>query len=331
MKITLKKFKQLIEDNDFSYLDELAFEARLITEKYFGKNIDIYIPVYISNFCTNDCIYCNFSINNNKIKRQRLTLNEIEKEFIILKNKGFKEILILSGGDEKDFELVLNSVLRAKKYFDKIGIEIFSCSLEQYKKLKAAGVAYVTIYQECYNKKIYNSIHRSGNKSNYYFRYNSPARVLKAGIRGIGMGVLYGISDPISETIALAEHISYLRKIYWDRDFSISFPRIRDRKTDYYIPDKLLAKIIFLFRLLFNDITLNLSTRESSKFRDGMLGLGINKISAESSTKVGGYLKKQSGQDQFLISDTRNLKAIKQTLKNKGYFPVLKDYSAVFN
>lgn len=333
--IGLQDFKKILFEEKEISLENLASMALIETQKRFGKTIELYAPLYISNHCSSVCSYCNYSAHNKKIYREHLHPEQAEKEMLRMKESGLDDILLLTGEmeDENRGDFVAGYVDLAKKYFTRVGVEIFPCNYSEYRQLHAAGVDYVTVYQETYDREIYRKVHKAGQKRDYDYRRETPGRVLESGIRGIGMGILLGLSEPKKDLLALAEHLIELRKIYWDHEFAVSFPRINDRSVKYPVSEIFLAKVIFLFRLLFPDASLLLSTRENRDFRNGMAGLGINKMSAGSKTTVGGYvdnLNVSSGEGQFDIEDMRSVAEVIQAIKSKGLSPVLKNHAKIY-
>ncbi len=221
------------------------------------------------------------------------------------------------------------------QHFHNITIEAFGMTTEEYSRLAKAGCTGITPYQETYNQELYKKLHRWGEKRNYQFRIDAPARALEAGMRTIGMGTLLGLADPTQEMISLFTHIRYLQKKYWQAGFSVSFPRIRHQlgefKPEFKVNDKQLARIIFAFRICLPNISLVLSTRENETLRDGLAGIGINRMSVASKTTVGGYAEtKDSKTGQFDISDDRNVETFCTMLCTKGLEPVFKNWDAIF-
>jgi len=324
----------LLSDLNNKELQILAQKALQLTIKRFGKTISFYVPLYLSNECESICVYCGFS-KTRKIKRMTLNYSQIEYNFQVLQSKGFDNILLVTGESRKLFgvEQITKSVALAKKYFTFVAIEVFAMEEDEYKKIIDAGCDGITIYQEVYNKDIYQKMHLEGDKKDYIYRLNTPDRALKAGFRKIGIGVLLGLSDPLFEIRALATHVRYLQKKYWRSEISLSFPRIRPEnilaKVPFFITDKRLIQIICALRVYFPDVSFVLSTRENSQIRDHLLGLGITQMSAESATSPDGYTGGDSGR-QFMISDERKLNEMLKVIRENGYDPVLKDWSTNF-
>lgn len=317
-------------------LEASAAAAREMTRQYFGRTISLYAPLYISNYCENQCVYCGFN-SNLKISRKKLSPEEIERECQALKLTGLQNILILTGGSRKHSPVsyIKEAVLIAKRYFQGIAIEVYPLETEEYHELYLAGVDGAALYQETYDKDTYNRLHLSGEKKNYLYRYQAPARIAEAGIRQISMGVLLGLADWRRDISVLFAHLEDLWGKYPGVEFSLSFPRLRritgDRDEYFYVSDLELLKIIIASRLRFPRVGINLSTRENAEFRDKILEYGVTKISAGSSTSVGGYSVRDQGENQFSVHDRRSPKEIINWLAAKGYDPVLTDWRSIPN
>lgn len=335
-KLDIYDFLTLLSANAMKYLEPMAQEAHKLTIQNFGKVILLYIPMYLANFCVNRCAYCGYNADN-RIKRSIMSLDDVKNEAELINRKGFRHILILTGESKikspvsyiKDCTNILN------KYFSSICIEIYPLERDEYEELIHAGIDSLTIYQETYDEKIYDEIHLSGPKKNYRYRLETPDRACGAGMRNINIGALLGLNDWRRDAFYTALHAKYLQDTYNDVDVSVSVPRIRPHvgafqpKSD--VSDKNLVQIILALRLFMPRLGITLSTRESSNLRDNLLPLGITKFSAESSTKVGGYLKDEEYEDagQFEVSDNRNLEEIIGAIRSKGYQPIFKDWESV--
>ncbi len=334
--------KDYLTDTDFltlltpasdSFLEKLAQKAHKRTVNEFGKTIQIYTPLYLSNFCTNRCIYCGFN-RDNRIERDILSLKEIENECMSISEKGLKHILLLTGGDrvKTSINYIKSAVLIARKYFSSISIEMYSMTSDEYSTLADLGVENVTLYQETYNCETYKKVHLSGEKSDYDFRLNAPERAAEAGIRSLNLGVLLGLSEPIKDFFLAGLHCSYIQKKFPGVNVSISLPRIKEATGGYQtgieVSDKQLAKFIIAFRLFIQKGGISISTRESECLRDNLIPLGVTKMSAESKTKVGGHIK-NDGINQFETSDKRTVEEFHASIKAKGYQPVYKDWVTI--
>ncbi len=334
MTYSASAFSRLISPLSDSELNKLATNAKHLTKQHFGNTIQLYIPLYLSNECCNSCLYCGFNRHQN-IKRQTLSLDEATKQLQIIKDKGFDNILLLTGEHKASVgvDYLVPIIKQAQKMFSYVALEIFPCSTEEYSSLISAGASGLTIYQETYNKEVYSNMHPSGPKKDFSFRFDSPERALKAGMRKVGLGFLLGLTDWREEAYFLAEHLDYLMKNYWKADFTVSFPRIHkapdglDTKT---ISDKDFVQMILAFRIAFPKVGIILSTRENAELRDNLLGLGVTQISAESKTNPGGYSDNTSD-EQFQVNDARSLSEIITALEKNGFDPVIKDWSTILS
>ncbi|MBF0252636.1 MAG: 2-iminoacetate synthase ThiH [Candidatus Omnitrophica bacterium] len=316
------------------YLELMAKEARKLTLKNFGKVIMLYTPMYLSNYCENRCIYCGFNAES-EVERQQLSFDEIEKEAETVAKTGIKHILILTGESRKvsGIEYIKHSVKILKKYFSSICIEIYPLEKSEYAELISSGVDALTVYQEVYDEEIYDKLHISGPKKDYNFRLLTPERAASANMRSINIGALLGLNDWRQEAISLGLHAKYLQDKFPSTEFSISVPRIRPYKGENFkiekVEDKNIVQLIVALRLFLPRLGITLSTRESEELRDNLIPIGITKISAGSTTKVGGHTicaDQKPKSEQFAILDTRNVEEVKKMLLFKGYQPVFKDW-----
>jgi len=260
------------------------------------------------------------------------------REFEALKAMGFEEILLLTGerSPQADFAYLRDAVAEAATYFSAITVEAFPMTTAEYHELAAAGCVGVTLYQETYEPVQYHSLHRWGPKRDYANRLDAPSRVLEAGMRTVGLGALLGISDPIFDALALYRHARALRRKFWQSGITISFPRVCPQEGGYQPPflvdERFLARIIFAFRICMPDVPLVLSTRENAKFRDGIAGVGVSKMSIASRTTVGGYREPTLSPDgQFQVNDDRDLETFFTALRTKGLEPVFKNWDRVYS
>lgn len=333
----IREFAALISPAAGLCLEQLAQRAQLLTRKHFGRTISLYVPLYLSNYCNGGCVYCGFS-SDRKQPRRKLSPVELKAEITALKQKGFEDVLLLTGERTATagFDYLLNCVKTASGVFHNITVESFAMTAEEYGRLAKAGCTGITLYQETYERKLYAELHRWGEKRDYEYRLAAPARALSAGMRGVGLGVLLGLGDPYSEAICLFQHALHLRKTFWKAGIALSFPRICAQyggfKPKHEVDDQLLARLIFAFRICFSDMPLVLSTRERAEFRDGIAGLGISRMSAASKTTVGGYdhTLNDAEKGQFDVSDTRGVDKFCADMRKKGLEPVFKNWESVF-
>lgn len=312
------------------HIEQIALKSRTLTRQRFGNTIQLFIPLYLSNECFNSCTYCGFSLEHDY---QRKTLNdkEILNEATILASKGYKHILLLTGESPKKVgvDYIANAIKLIKPFFSSIGVEVQPLKQSEYEVLINAGADNLTLYQETYHYDSYLKFHTRGIKRNYKNRLDALDEGAKAGFFKINIGSLLGLYDWRYEAFSLASHLHYMTNNYWKIKYSISFPRIQtmigEFTKPYEISDIDMVQLITVFRLVFPDIGITLSTRESSEFRDNIITLGVTTISAESSTNPGGYSSCNS-EEQFSTSDKRNLNEILTMLKEKGLDPVFKDW-----
>ena len=315
-------------------LEALAQKASYITKQRFGHTMRLFVPLYLSNECFNNCTYCGFSYDHN-IDRYTLTEDEIKKNVDILVNKGFQHLLILTGEAAKtvemDYFLKVLPIVRQK--VSQLSVEVQPLDTDDYKQLIAIGLDQVTVYQETYHKDRYLMHHISGKKRRFDYRLNTADRACMAGISRINIGALLGLSAWQFEAIALVDHLRYLHKRYWQTAFSISFPRITsifDTTKDLKpVTDRQLVQLVCAFRCLFPDLGITLSTRESEQLRNALIPLGITDMSAESLTSPGAYSGIQST-EQFSTSDHRSILEIQQLLHVHGKEPIVKDWDRSF-
>ena len=332
----LNDFIALISPKAIDYLEDLAKISQAITRQRFGKVIQLFAPIYLSNECKNVCTYCGFSFTN-KVARKTLNKSEILEEIKILKRLGFDSILLLTGEDGKNVNIhYFKEVIPIfKRYFSHVSIEVQPLKYEEYISLKAIGLDSVLVYQETYHEENYKDYHLMGKKSHFHYRLNTPDRLGKAEIHKIGIGVLLGLEDWRIDSFFCALHLNYLRKKYWKTQISISFPRIQPadgvKINANHISNKELAQLIFAYRIFDEDVELSLSTRETASFRNNIIPLGITHISAGSKTNPGGYSCQESSLEQFEISDERSPQEIIKMLEAKELDPILKNWDKTVN
>jgi 2-iminoacetate synthase len=330
-QLTPEDFMALLSPAASDYIEEMAQISQQLTLKRFGKTIQLYIPLYLSNECTNSCVYCGFN-HQNKIARKTLSKEEIRNEARKIKEMGFEHILLVTGEHPKKtgFEYLQKVIQEMTKIFSMVSIEVQPMETDEYKKLEQLGLNAVYIYQETYNQRNYKNYHPTGKKSNFRHRLETPERIGEAEMHKIGLGVLLGLEDWRVDSLFTALHMRYLQKHYWKTNFSISFPRLRpfegSYQPNYEISDKQLVQLITAYRIFDENVELALSTRESPYFRDNVFPLGITTMSAGSKTEPGGYYDENEELEQFKVADERHPKTIKQVVESKGYEAVWKNW-----
>jgi len=327
------------------FLESMAARAQALTQRHFGRIIQLYVPLYLSSWCSGGCAYCGFAADRHT-DRHALDFAGVEKELSAIKTMGFEEILLLTGerSSKADLDYLRECIRLAAQKFHNVAIEVFPMATEEYRSLAEAGCTGVTLYQETFHPETYDVMHRWGPKKDFFNRLDAPARALAGGMRFAGLGALLGLSDPRFDMLALYRHARHLQKSFWQSGLTISFPRIRNEAGGFIAPhpvdEKLLAQIILAFRICLPNVPLTLSTRESAAFRDGIAGIGISKMSIASKTTVGGYgdtgsedLSRRSGakaEAQFDVSDDRGLDEFCAMLHSKNLEPVFKNRDEVY-
>ncbi len=327
----LEDFKALISPAAEPYIKQMAQMSYQLTRQRFGFTMALYIPLYLSNLCSNSCTYCGFSIDN-RLKRRTLGEFEIEQEIAAIKRMKFDSVLLVTGEHQTKvgidyFRRVLPLV---KQHFNYVAMEVQPLETHEYQELRLLGLDAVMVYQETYNSHTYAQHHLRGNKTDFEFRLLTPDRLAQADIDKIGIGALIGLDDWRVDCFYTAAHLSYLETRYWRSRYSISFPRLRPCaggiQPKSLMSDKQLVQLVCAFRLLNSHVELSLSTRESATFRDNLLPLGITSISAGSKTQPGGYALADIELEQFVISDERTPSEMEALLRRQGFAPVWQDW-----
>ncbi|MCT7941433.1 2-iminoacetate synthase ThiH [Shewanella holmiensis] len=313
------------------YIEQMAQAAAQLTRQRFGANLGLYLPLYLSNLCANECDYCGFSMSN-KIKRKTLNDAEILAEVEIIKSRGFDSILLVSGEHETKvgIEYFAHVLPLIKQHFSYVAMEVQPLKADEYQRLVALGLDAVMVYQETYRAQTYAKHHTRGKKQDFTHRLDTPDRVAKAGVDKIGLGVLLGLDDWRLDALLMGYHLDYLERHYWRTRYSISLPRLRPCtggiEPKVLLTDTGLVQMICAFRLFNQQLDISLSTRETPELRDNLLPLGVTQLSAGSSTQPGGYQQPDSQLDQFEISDERSVDDVIVAMKTRGFNPVFKDW-----
>ncbi|WEK17491.1 MAG: 2-iminoacetate synthase ThiH [Candidatus Pedobacter colombiensis] len=330
-KRTLEDFKALISPAAAPYLEQMAQISQQLTMKRFGRVIQMYVPLYLSNECNNICTYCGFSYDN-KVKRKTLSPIEIMQEVAVIKEMGFDHVLLVTGEANQSvhtdyFKKVLELI---GPHFAHISMEVQPLDLTDYEELRPYGLNTVLVYQETYHLEDYKKHHPKGKKSNFQYRLETPDRLGQAGIHKMGLGVLIGLEDWRTDSFYTAMHLDYLEKTYWQSKYSVSFPRLRPfsggLEPKVVMNDRELVQLICAYRLFNEEVELSISTRESNLFRDNIIKLGITAMSAGSKTNPGGYAVEPQSLEQFEISDERSAIEIAEMISKQGYEAVWKDW-----
>ncbi|GMQ58210.1 2-iminoacetate synthase ThiH [Vallitalea sediminicola] len=331
-QISIEDYAALLSPAAMPYLEDMAKKATKNTKKFFGSSVTMFTPLYISNYCENHCVYCGFNCMN-KIHRGMLTLEEIEQELQNIASTGLKEILLLTGESRStsSVEYIGGAVKLAAKYFSTVGIEIYPLNTDEYAYLHKCGADFVSVYQETYNTDKYEQVHLSGTKRIYPYRFYAQERALLAGMRGVSFGALLGIDDFRKDAFATGLHAQLVQRKYPHAEISFSTPRLRpyinnadNNPNDVH--EKQLLQVMTAHRIFMPFAGITISTRERAGFRNNVIGMVATKISAGVKVSVGGHGEEEKGDEQFEISDPRNVKEIHDMILDRGLQPVYTDY-----
>jgi 2-iminoacetate synthase len=321
----------LLSDAVDPWLEPLARLARHVTECHFGRTVQLYVPLYLSNACVNRCLYCGFSARN---PGERVTLGpgQVQRELELVRGEGFGHVLLVTGEapDQVGLDYLVAAVRQAKALFPSVSVEVYPLDDEGYRALVGAGADGLTIYQETYDRGLYARVHAGGPKADFDWRLGAPERGCRAGFRKVGLGALLGLGDLQPDVTALVEHVLALRARHWKTFFSLSVPRMRaargGMRPRVQVSDRQLARLIVALRLILEDVGLVVSTREPAGLRDHLVPLGVTQMSAGSRTEPGGYSHPEAGEKQFNVEDGRTPEEVARVLAAAGYDPVWKDW-----
>lgn len=335
----VEDFMALISPAAEPYLEVMARLSRKYTQERFGRTMSMFIPLYITNSCTNSCVYCGFH-RENPMARTILTIDQCEDEYKAIKKIApFENLLIVTGENPgvAGVKYLAEALDRAKPYFSNLKIEVMPLKAEDYEVLTHHGLNGVICFQETYNRQNYKLYHPHGMKSHFEWRVNGFDRMGQAGVHSIGMGALLGLEKEWKTDVTmLAYHLRYLQKHYWRTKYSVNFPRMRPAQNEGFQPncfvnDRELAQVTFAMRIFDHDVDISYSTREPAFIRDNMCTLGVTTMSAESRVNPGGYHTYPEALEQFSVSDNRKVDQIIAALKSRGIEPVWKDWDGSFD
>lgn len=361
--LALADFAQLISPAAGGFLEEMARRSQAMTQRRFGKTIRLFAPLYLSNECINNCKYCGFS-RDNPILRVTLSVDEVRREATALAAEGFRNVLLVAGEHPKFVSngYLAECVAALHAETPSVSLEVGPMEAAEYRPLVVAGADGLVVYQETYDRALYDDLHTAGPKKNFDWRLETAERGYAAGFRRLGIGALFGLADWRYEALCVAAHAEYLLRNCWKAQITISLPRLRPCAGAFQplttLTDRELAQLICAFRLMFPDLGLVLSTREPAKLRDGLIPLGITLISAGSHTEPGGYTgagkekihhtergrivelaagasewaatngHATNATGQFEIADARTSHEVADVIRRLGYEPVWKDWDA---
>lgn len=317
------------------YLEPMAQRAYTLTRQRFGQAIQMYIPLYLSNLCSNECSYCGFSVNQ-PIRRLALSAEQIVREGAAIRSRGYQHLLLVSGEAETKVGAAYfrQALQLLRPQFAQLSLEVQPLTTAEYQMLVDEGLHAVLVYQETYQRAVYARHHLRGKKLDFDWRLETPDRLGQAGVSKIGVGALLGLADWRTDSWFTLQHVRLLEQTYWRSRYSISFPRLRpcssNREQFSGMSERELVQLICACRIASPQVELSLSTRESAAFRDQVLPLGITSMSAESSTQPGGYAEQDARLEQFRIDDTRSTAQVAAAIRARGFQPVWKDWESAF-
>ena len=337
---SLEDFKALLSPAAAPFLEEMARKAHGETQKHFGNTVYLFTPLYIANYCENYCVYCGFNCYNH-IQRMKLTMEQIQHEMEIIAQSGMEEILILTGESraQSDVAYIGEACKLARKYFRMVGLEIYPVNTEEYRYLHQCGADYVTVFQETYDTDKYEQLHLLGHKRVWPYRFDAQERALRGGMRGVAFSALLGLSDFRKDALATGLHAYLLQRKYPAAEISLSCPRLRpivnnDKINPLDVGERELCQVLCAYRLFLPFAGITVSSRETARFRDGIVKIAATKVSAGVSTGIGDHEEKytgkstgaQQGDEQFEIADARSFDEMYRDMDGEGLQPVLNDY-----
>lgn len=330
-----RDFMALLSTAAAPFLEEMAQKAHLVTRRHFGNNITIMTPIYFANYCDNYCIYCGFN-SHNKIKRARLTDEELHRECKNIADTGIEEVIMLTGESPKmsDIKYIGNAVKIARQYFRVINMEIYPVNSEDYKYLHECGADYVTVFQETYNSDKYATLHLAGHKRIFPYRFYSQERAILGGMRGVGFAALLGLDDYQKDALATGMHAWLMQRKYPHAEISLSCPRLcpiinNDKINPKDVDERKLTQIICAYRLFMPYASIVVSSRESARYRNAIMKIAATKVSASVCVGIGGHLENdgsEMGDEQFEITDGRSFNQMYSDIKSMGLQPLTSEY-----
>ena len=330
-----RDFMALLSTAAAPFLEEMAQKAHLVTRRHFGNNITILTPIYFANYCDNYCIYCGFN-SHNKIKRARLTDEELHRECKNIADTGIEEVIMLTGESPKmsDIKYIGNAVKIARQYFRVINMEIYPVNSEDYKYLHECGADYVTVFQETYNSDKYATLHLAGHKRIFPYRFYSQERAILGGMRGVGFAALLGLDDYQKDALATGMHAWLMQRKYPHAEISLSCPRLcpiinNDKINPKDVDERKLTQNICAYRLFMPYACIVVSSRESARYRNAIMKIAATKVSASVCVGIGGHLENdgsEMGDEQFEITDGRSFDQMYSDIKSMSLQPVTSEY-----
>ncbi|MCK4945365.1 MAG: 2-iminoacetate synthase ThiH [Alphaproteobacteria bacterium] len=336
LKETLNEFDflTLLSPSAVEYLEPLAQKAHKSTLAHFGRVISLYTPLYISNYCENECLYCGFR-HSNPMQRRKLPVRKVKMEAEEIASSGIRNVLLLTGESRivSSVSYIKECIQTLNQHFASVSIEIYPLEKDEYASLIEYGVDGIAVYQETYDKNLYSTMHIDGPKSDYLFRLDTPQRAAEARMRQVNIGALLGLGEFQKDVFFTGLHGHWLQNNYPEIELGVSFPRIQPQAGDFVcehpLTDQELVQSIVATRLFLPHAGITISTRENSALRRNLIGLGVTRMSAGSRTQVGGYSLAAAEEGQFEIADKSSVYEVREMIEQRGYQPVCKDWQAI--
>jgi 2-iminoacetate synthase len=335
--LEMEEMAVLSSVSDPELLGELFAAARDVKEAIYGARLVLFAPLYVSNMCTNDCLYCAFRVRNKELRRRALTQDEIRREIELLVDQGHKRVLLVAGESypKQGFQYVLDSVgtiynvKRGSGEIRRVNVNVAPLTVDEFRALKATGIGTYQVFQETYHRPTYHAVHVGGKKKDYDWRVTAMHRAMEGGIDDVGIGVLFGLFDWRFELLALLQHIRELERVYGVGPHTISMPRLEPAigsemasSPPHPVGDVDFRKIVAILRLSVPYTGMIMSTRETPNLRRETFALGVSQISAGSRTNPGGYAEdEQFDEAQFQLGDHRSLDEVIRDVAQLGYIP----------
>ncbi|MDR2356178.1 MAG: 2-iminoacetate synthase ThiH [Clostridiales Family XIII bacterium] len=328
-------FAALLSPAAAPLLERLAQRARRETRARFGNSVSLFTPLYLANYCENECVYCGFN-RRNAIDRARLDAAEIETEMRAIARAGLEEILLLTGESRRmsDIAYIGAACEIARGYFRTVGLEVYPMDSADYAALRARGADFVTVFQESYDTARYGALHPGGRKRVFPYRFNAQERALLGGMRGVGFAALLGLADFRRDAFATGLHARLLQRKYPHAEIALSCPRLRPIAgaggiEPQAVGEAELLRVICAYRLFLPFASITISSRENARFRDNVVDIAATKISAGVDVGVGGRTGKAKGGEQWTMADNRSVAEIRAMLLSRGLQPVMSEYLRV--
>ncbi len=324
-------FRALLSPAAVPSLEAMARRAGELTARHFGRTVSLYAPLYLGNYCENECVYCGFR-RSAAMARRKLSYSEVEEEGRALAASGIRHVLLLTGESrvQTPVEYIGACAGILKERFGSVSVEVYPLEAAEYGELVRAGADGLTLYQETYDEALYARLHRAGPKRDFRYRLDAPERACRAGMRAVGVGALLGLADFRREVFFAGLHADYLQRACPAAEISVSLPRLRPQGAGFApgacVSDRDLVQAMAALRLFLPRAGITVSTREPAELRRNLIGLGVTRMSAGSRTGVGGYAAAEKSPGQFSVADASGVEEVKAMIRGRGFHPVMKDW-----